>query len=187
MLKPIHISEGLRMFRRRIKVAFSGTKKYDGNAKEICRQIIKDCWNGTYFQASAGHFSEFWTRDFGMCADSLIKLGYKKKVIKTLKYALGIFYKDKAITTTISPYNKPFDFPYYSVDSLPFFLRSLRTARANGLIKKYRKFLNHEILKFYSIVTDKRTGLVKKNAVFSSMKDYFFILSRFSALFQRLP
>src|SRR3989344_2702653 len=88
LIKPTHISEALRIFRRSLKVRVSGFKKYDGDAKEICERIINDCFNGKYFQTSTGHFCQFWTRDFGMCAESLVKLGYKKEVGMTLEYAL---------------------------------------------------------------------------------------------------
>ena len=171
MLHPIHITEGLRMFRRRLKVSLFGIKKYKGNPIEISKQIIEDCWNNRYFTTSTGHFKEFWTRDFGICTESLLKLGYRKQVYSTLKYALDIFKKHRKITTTITPYNVPFNFPTYSPDSLPFLIRSLKLLNNKELINQYKPFLNKEINKYYNIVLDKETGLVKKGKVFSSMKD----------------
>ena len=171
MLKLIYIPEALRMLKRRLKVMLLGTKKYKGTPMEISKQIIDDCWNNKYFKTSTGHFKEFWTRDFGICAESLLKLGYKKQVYSTLKYALEIFSKYRKITTTITPYNIPFDFPAYSPDSLPFLIRSLRLLNKKELISQFKPFLNKEINKFYNIVLDKETGLVKKGKAFSSMKD----------------
>ena len=171
MLKPIHLKEGIRYFKRARRVKKYGWKKYKGNAEQICRQIIKECWNGTYFQTSAGHFCEFWTRDFAFCAESLIKLGYKKEVEKTVQYALNIFKKNDKITTTISPDGKPFDFPCYAVDSVPCFIRILRITNKE-LIKKNKDFLNKKIDEFYNKVIDKETGLVRKDKYFSSIKDY---------------
>ena len=77
------VSAALSMFSRKLKVTSKGVKKYSGNATEICKQISEDCWNGTYFQGSAGHFSQFWLRDFAMSAPALSKLGYRKEIKKT--------------------------------------------------------------------------------------------------------
>jgi hypothetical protein len=121
---------------------------------------------------SRGHFCEFYTRDFGWCVDSLIKLGYKKEVIKTLSYALSRFSKYNNVATSIAPSGIPFDFPYYAPDSLAFLIRSLSHARAASLIKKHKGFLNKEIMKYYHNVIEKGTGLVRRDKYFSSMKDH---------------
>ena len=55
-------------------------KKYEGTAKQICENIVKDCWNGRFFQTSTGNFKQFWSRDFGWCVGSLMKLNYEKEV-----------------------------------------------------------------------------------------------------------
>jgi len=171
MLKPIHLKEGIRYFKRARRVKKEGIKKYKGNAEQICRQIINDCWNKEYFQTSNGHFNEFWTRDFAWCAESLIKLGYKKEVEKTMQYALKIFKKYNKITTTISPDGKAFDFPDYAVDSVPYFIRTLNIANKD-LIKKNKFFLNEKINGYCNKIIDKKTGLVRKDRHFSSIKDY---------------
>lgn len=172
MITSTHLTEGLRMFYRRTKVAAKGIKRYEGDAKQICEQIVKDCWNSRFFQTSTGHFCQFYTRDFGICVDSLIKLGFRDKCIKTLRYALNTFSKQNKITTAIAPKGKAFDFPYYAVDSLPLLIRSLRAAEAEGLIEEHKDFLNKEIKKFYELVINRDSGLVKQNKVFSSMKDF---------------
>ena len=171
MANPILATEGIRLFLRSLRVRFSGFRKYQGNAGEICRKIVKDCWNGRYFQASAGHFSEFYTRDFGWCVDSLLELGYRNEVLKTLEYALGIFSRNGQITTAISPSGRVFDFPTYSPDSLAFLMHSLAAAKAKSLVSKYKDFLNREIMRFYKKAIDPDTGLVKPSH-FSSMKDH---------------
>jgi hypothetical protein len=173
MLKPIHLKEGLRMFRRNINVRLKGMRRYDGNAEKICKQIIKDCWNGAYLQVSNGHFCEFYTRDFGFCCESLLKTGYKKEVESSLRYALDIFTKNKRVTVAISPNGKVFNFPnYYAVDSLPYLIRSLRLNNNKSLIENNLFFLNERVNGFMNIVIDKDTGLVRKDKVFSSMKDH---------------
>jgi hypothetical protein len=172
MGKAYHLlaAEGLRFFARRIRVAASGIKKYNGSPEEICRQIIEDCWNGEYFQTSAGHFNEFYIRDFGFCVDSLLRLGYRDRVMKTLAYALEKYSK-AGLSTTITPSGICIDVFDYAPDSLAFLLFSLRAAKANNLVEKYRSFLKKETERLVRIVIDKKEGMVRKDRHFSSMKD----------------
>jgi hypothetical protein len=143
-----YLSNAWNMFFRALRVKFRGFKRYSGNAEEICKNIIDDCWNGSYFQTSTGHFNYFWTRDFGWCVEALVKLGYREKCIKTLDYALGIFAKHERITTTITPNKKPFNFPNkYAPESLPYIVYSLVITKAK-LVKKYEDFLNQEIKRY---------------------------------------
>jgi len=174
MLRLIHIKEGLRFFKRSISVRRNGLKKYKGNSKEICKKILDDCYNKKkkYFQVSAGHFNLFYTRDFGWIVKSLLELGYKKEVKNTLEYALGIFEKHGRVRTTINPEGVGFDFPIYAVDSLPYMVYSLACLRDKKLVKRYKGFLEKEIRYFVEAVVDKKTGLVRKDKSFSSMKDY---------------
>lgn len=167
-----HLREGLRMLRRRFFVAQHGIKEYSGSAEQICKQIVRDCWNGTFFQVSVGHFPVFYMRDFGMCVQDLLKLGYKKEVEKTLQFALAVYSRENKISTTISATGKGFDVFSYAPDSLAFLLYSLRTAQATELIEIYRPFLEEQIQYFYDTALDKETGLIRKNRNFSSIKDH---------------
>ncbi|MFH1770560.1 MAG: hypothetical protein ABH828_03305 [archaeon] len=166
------LKEGLRVFKRNLKVRKTGFKEYSGNAENICKQIINDCYNNkeNYFMTSTGHFRQFWTRDFGLCIKPLKELGYQKKIISTLDYALNIFKKNKGITTTISPEGKAIDVSTYAPDSLAYILYSLIVANDKKLLKKYESFLKKEVKIFFEIVVDKKSGLVKRKH-FSSMKD----------------
>ncbi len=174
MLQLIHISEGLRMFKRSLMISAKGYKRYEGSAEQILRQIIDNCWNEKkeYFQVSKGNYTNFYCRDFGIVTIPLIELGYKDKVIKTLEYAMNCYYKHGKITQVISPNGTPFEFPSFAADSLPFLLFSLNRAKANQLISKYKEFLNQEIRRYYKIVFDEKTNLVKKDPHISGMKDY---------------
>ncbi len=172
MYKFVHFKEGLRILLSCISAKIKGTKKYTGNAGQICKKITKQCWNGKYFQTSTRNFSQFYTRDFGICAEALIKLGHRKEVINTLDYALDKFRKHRSITTSISPSGKPYDFPYFAADSLPFIIHSIKSAKAEELLKKYESFFLEEIKKYYEKVFDNETGMVNANIYFSSMKDY---------------
>lgn len=160
------------MFRRARNVNRHGFKRYDGDLEQIIMQIIESCWNGKYFQVSSGHFNEFYCRDFGMCAESLVRLGHKERVIKTLEYALTKFRKHGRMTTSISPKGKCFDFPTYGADSLPFIIHSIRVSDAKDVLSKFSKFINSEIDYYHENVFDAKEFLVKEDRNFSSIKDY---------------
>ncbi|MBW3016484.1 hypothetical protein KY309_02640 [Candidatus Woesearchaeota archaeon] len=170
MYRPIHVLQGLRYFSESLKQKFLGSKKYKGSAHEICAKIVKDGRNGVYFQASPHHYREFWTRDFGYCAGSLVKLGYLKEVKKTLAFALEKFSKT-GIKTTISRDGIPFSFPnVYSPDSVALLLHALRIANDKALVKRYKSFLQREVDAFSHLVLE--DGRVRRNIHFSGMRDY---------------
>lgn len=165
----IYLQEGSRILRSSLNLRFS-PKEYPGNAQEICQQIVKDCWNGRYFQTSTGNFAQFWTRDFGWCSASLIQLGYEKEVKKTITYALSIFSRFGKVTTTITPDGKPYDFPTEAADSLPWLIRAM--VNVNYDPTPYRDFLEKEVYRFCNSIIDQETGLVRADRHFSSLKDF---------------
>jgi hypothetical protein len=168
----ILIREGLRIFKRNLKVKLSGFEKFSGTDEEICKQIIDSCWNGKYLSTcpEGGHYS-FYSRDFGWCIESLINLGYEKEVNKTLEYALELFEKSGEISVSINPSGETFNFPnIYSPDSVAYIFRSLRMNGNKRLIKKYSRFLNSEAKKFSETCIDD-SGVIKKKR-FSGMRDY---------------
>ena len=173
MLKPALIKEVIRFGGRAIKARFAKPKTYLGDAPQICKQIVDECWNGTYFLTSTGNFNQFWIRDFGLCVDALIHMGHKDKVISSLKFALGNYKKTGNVTTYITKKGKCIDFPVMAVDSLPFLLHSLKIAEAKELVEEYKDFLNERLRFFYSEVFDIQTGLVRKEKHFSSIKDHY--------------
>jgi len=164
------MKKGLGIFNRSIRVRFRDIKKYNGNVEQILKQCVNSCWNGNYFQASAGHFSCFYIRDFGISVQALLNLGYKDKVIKTLEFALDAYSRNNKITTTV--YNgSAVDFPYYTPESLAYLMHSIKLADAKELLFKHRFFFAKEIRKAFFNSFDVNTGLIKKNTYFSSMKD----------------
>lgn len=170
MASPIdYITKGTQILLSSLKNRYYH-KKYSGRAEEICRTIVKDCWNGTYFQTSATNFKEFWARDFGWCVQSLLKIGYKSEVHLTLRYALNRYKKYKKITTTINKGGKPYDIFIPAVDSLPWLIHSIHVSRFP--YHSFRNFLNKEIEKFVEQFLDQKTGLVKRNIHASSIKDF---------------
>lgn len=168
----ILIREAWRIFKRNIKVKFSGLEKFSGNDEEICKKIVDSCWNGKYFSTcpKGGNYG-FYSRDFGWCIQSLINLGYGKEVNKTLEYVLNIFEKNNGICVSINPSGEPFNFPnIYSPDSVAYIFRSLRINGNKRIIEKHQKFLNSEVKRFKEICIDD-SGMIKKKH-FSGMRDY---------------
>lgn len=164
----------MRILSRSLFVKKHGTYRYPGSAEEICEKIISDCWSKkkNYFKASNGHFSEFYVRDFAFCCEDLMSLGYEEKVRLTLEYALKIFSRAGKITTAISPGGRAFDFPRYASDSLPLLVRSIKLSGCHDLIKSYGGLFVNEIKKYYEQVFDPRTGMVRADRHFSSIRDW---------------
>ncbi len=165
------LTTALQIFLRSLRVRTTGFKKYSGDAESICEQVIADCWNETYFQASTGHFTQFWTRDFGMQARALMQLGWKDEVRETLVHVLEVFSRANKICTTVRGTNV-FDFPTYAPDSLALLLHSLRIAKSKSLAQQHRAFLEQQISFFIKHVIHPSTQLVHHEKHFSSMKDH---------------
>ena len=175
MITPIHLLEGARIAGHAIKRHLLGPRRYKGSPEEICKQIVEACWDAKkeYFRTSRGNYPEFYSRDFGMCVDALLALGEKKRVKKTLQYALRIYQKHKRFRLAISPFGFPFDFPnVYAPDGFAFLLHSLAALGDRGFVDEYRDFLNQEVKRFYLTVVDPTTGLALSGKHFSGMRDY---------------
>lgn len=169
----LQLSEAKRIWKHSRKVARDGYHCYEGDALQICERIIRDCWNGTSFQVSTGHFKQFYCRDIGWCAPSLIDLGYKDELKATLAYALKQFSTQGRITVALTPQGQAFNFPnFLSVDSLAYLCQTLRLCKAHDLVEHYKEFLNAQVSTFAKRAIDPSTGLLKKNLHFSAMKDH---------------
>ncbi|MBI4440754.1 hypothetical protein HY639_01160 [Candidatus Woesearchaeota archaeon] len=173
MLRPSHIKEGVRFGARALAARFRKPKTYIGDAPQICKQIVQECWNGTYYQVSTGNFPQFWMRDFGLCVDALLALGYREQVVSSLSFALEHYQRANRITTFITKKGKCVDFPVMAIDSLPFLLHSLVQADAQELVQKYKDFLEAQLRVCYQEMFDMKTGLVRKDKHFSSIKDHY--------------
>lgn len=164
-----YLMEGPRMVLTSCRNRFM-PQKYFSTAKDICELVVKNCWNGTYFVVSPNNFKQFWTRDFGWCTKSLLRLGYEKEVYATLRYALNRFKKYNTITTTINFGGKPYNFPTPAADSLPWLIHSIKISKFP--YHEYRDFLNKEIKKYFESLINKQTGLIEPELHLSSIKDY---------------
>jgi len=174
MTNPIILKEGVKIVLSSWKKRVFGIKRYSGNAATICKAIIEDCWNKQqgFFQVSAGHYDLFYMRDFGWCCQALLKLGHEERVRKTLLFALKHYKRHGAVTTSITKHGFCFDYPCYSVDSLPYLLSCINLLGDQQMLQDHQLFLNEEVKRFYSNVIDPQTGLVKKETPFSSMRDH---------------
>ena len=119
---------------------FGTIERFEGNAEAICRQIVDKLWEGDFFRTSLGHFDFFFIRDFGTVAESLTRIGYKKHVLHTLRWALLHYRKAGAVTTCIDKAGNCFNAPMHAVDSLPWLLHCLHVSNYD-LNKAERKFL----------------------------------------------
>ena len=159
------------MARKGVVRGLFGHKRYEGSAADICAKIVEDCWNGSYFQGSAGHFSQFWARDLGMCSDSLVKLGHIDRVRTSLSWALDVYERNGRITTTIFYGRKAIDIYDFGSDSVPFLIHALRVSGSGDLVKKHIGFLTKEITRYREMIFDDSLGLVKPGRYFPGAKD----------------
>lgn len=168
------LREGLRMAGRARAVRKRGFKRYPGDAAEICRGIIEDCYDSRrgYFRVSAGHYCEFYARDFGWCAEALHRLGYEKEVRGTLAYALSRYAAAGRVTSAISPDGTPFDyFLPAGPDALAMLLYALARTGNHALARKHREFLQRMLDDFVQRFVDGTTLLPQAGRHYSSIRD----------------
>lgn len=172
MLSIDNIRFGMRIFLSDLKRRKKGFKQYEGNARQICNQIIKDCWSDKYFKGSAGHFSDFWLRDFCFSLKGLIKMGYKEECKKTLRYALKKYEEYDDIATIITPKGKPNFNITFGWENVAYILRCIIVLKDYESLETHREFLNSKVAYYFEKFVEKDTGLPIKGYSFTSMKDF---------------
>jgi hypothetical protein len=158
-------------FIRSIRRGRAGPHRYPGDARAVCRAVLDACWDGTYVNASAGHFRQFWTRDLGFSSAALVRLGYRERVVSSLAWALDAWSIRGRVTTTIFPGRRPADVYDMGVDSLPWLMAALRAAGAGDLVERHASWLAREVDRYAHSVFDPRTGLVRDDCRFSTHRD----------------
>lgn len=166
-LWPSYASSGVRILRRRV----FGPRRFPGEAVAICRAIVDACWTGEAFAASAGHFRQVWTRDLGLAAAALVRIGERERLVASLAWLLDVFARAGRVTTTVFPGRRARDVWTYGVDSLPLLLHGLVVADAEGLVGRHAGWLAREVERFGRLVVDPRTGLVRDDRLFSTHRD----------------
>lgn len=168
----------LDMVKKHIQRNVFGYPRYKGNHHTIGHTIIRKCYTGKYFKVSAGHFQEFYIRDFTLCLPALLHLGYHDQSASTIRYALERYCHAKKITARIRN-GKPLDFLSPASDSVPYLIRSLQLlinhpqTRHIGLKlrKKYLEFLTHQLHLFGQWI-EPSTGIIRRELRLSSIKDH---------------
>lgn len=186
-LHPALLGIGLHVAAARVRRAVLGHRRYAGTAQDILRAGLEDCWSGRYLTASPGHYRQFWTRDIGFAAASLVRLGgpWPDRLLLSLDWAIQIWRaRGSHVTTTINPLLRwPADVFDYGVDSLPLLLAALRAlteaqdvdvaARSRALVDRHRDWIAVEVDHFVDRVVDPATGLVRADRAFSAHRDTF--------------
>jgi hypothetical protein len=151
-----------------------GPKRHKGDARQIIRGCIADCWDGTHYRASPGYFRQFWTRDLCFSASALARLStaHRSKTLASLEWAIGIWRKRGShVTTTIHFFDQPVDVFDYGVDCLPLLLAALHRLDAEELLGKHRRWLEREVAHYVNEVVDAQTGMVRADRKFSAHRD----------------
>ena len=186
-LHPALIGMGLHVASARARRALLGHPRHRGTAEDILRAGLEACWSGEYLTASPGHYRQFWTRDTGFAAPSLVRLGepWPSRLLSSVEWAIRSWRgRTSHVTTTINPLLRwPVDIFDYGVDSLPLLLASLHaltrsgdaavTARAMELVARHRPWIAAEVEHFVETVVDPTTGLVRSDRAFSAHRDTF--------------
>lgn len=140
---------------------FGKIERFEGDARQVCEQIIERLWEGDFYRTSLGHYDFFWMRDFGTVAESLVRLGHKDKVQHTLRWALHNYRRANTITLCIDKAGNTFNAPAKkSVDALPWLLHSL-VVSDYPLNKTEHTFLQTRLRHYTKKFLDKNTGMLR--------------------------
>jgi hypothetical protein len=186
-LHPALLGMGLHVASARARRALLGHPRHSGTAEDILRAGLEACWSGRYLTASPGHYRQFWMRDTGFAAPSLVRLGppWPERLLSSLAWALGVWRDRRShVSTTINPLLRwPVDIFDYGVDSLPLLLASLQALaaahdeavadRTHALVDEHRGWIASEVEHFVDVVVDPSTGLVRSDRAFSAHRDTF--------------
>jgi hypothetical protein len=164
---PAYASSAARIVQRAVR----GHRRHPGDARAIARACVEASWDRDHFDASGGHFRQFWTRDTGFSAEPLVRTGFGERLRASLAWALDAWAPAGRVTTTIFPGRRPRDVYTLGVDSLPLLLHALRACGADDLVARHAGWLESEARRYAREVLDPTTGLVRTDRRFSSHRD----------------
>jgi hypothetical protein len=167
VLLASYLASGGRIGRR----ALLGHRRHPGDARQVVRAVLAACWDVDHYDASAGHFRQFWTRDLGFSAGPLVRLGYRERVRASLAWALDAWAAGGRVTTTIFPGRRPRDVYLLGIDSLPLLLHALRTVDGADLLSSHGSWLRREVIRYADAAIDPRTGLARPGRRYSTHRD----------------
>jgi len=149
---------------------FHKVEHFEGDARQICEQIVGRLWEGDFYRTSLGHYDFFWMRDFGTTAEALVKLGHKDKVHNTLQWAMKHYRRAGTITLCIDEAGNTFNAPAKkSVDALPWLLHSL-VVSGYELSQTEHDFLQTRLRHYTKKFLNKNTGMLR-NVHYAEMRD----------------
>ena len=151
-----------------------GRRRHGGDARQIIRAVIDECWDGTHYRASPGYFRQFWTRDISFSAPSLARISakHRERTIRSFNWAIRTWERQRShITTTIHFFDQPVDVFDYGVDCLPLLLAAIHRIRADELLETHRRWLEAEVLHYVEQVVDPQTGMVREDRKYSAHRD----------------
>jgi hypothetical protein len=147
---------------------FGKIERFEGNARDICDQILNKLWQGDFYRTSLGHFDFFWMRDFGTVCRSLVRLGYTENVHHTLKWVLRQYREANIVSTCIDKHGNCFEAPGRAIDSLPWLLHCI-VVSDYPLNKSERAFLEKQLRKHRRIFLETDGSI--KQMKFGEMRD----------------
>jgi len=157
-------------YRQLVNRYFGRIERFDGNARDICRQVVEKLWEGDFYRTSLGHFDFFWMRDFGTVAESLVRIGHQDKVHHTLRWALKHYRRSGIVTLCIDAAGNTFNAPdVKSIDALPWLLHSIEVS-GYPLNESERIFLNRELRRYHKMFLDPVSGHLKSMR-FAELRD----------------
>lgn len=149
-------------YRQIVNRYFVKIKRFDGNATQICEQVVEKLWEGDFYRTSLGHYDFFWMRDFGTVAESLVRLGHTDRVHHTLNWALHHYRRAGAVTLCIDKAGNTFNAPAKkSIDALPWLLHSI-VVSDYPLSQVERTFLHRQLKKYCTTFLDPFSGNIRK-------------------------
>ncbi|QQS21982.1 hypothetical protein IPM09_00275 [Candidatus Saccharibacteria bacterium] len=161
----------LRALYRQVFNRYFGTiERFEGDASQVCRQVLNKLWEGDFYRTSLGHFDFFWMRDFGTVAESLTRLGHRDKVHHTLRWALRYYRRSGAVTLCIDSAGNTFNAPATrSIDALPWLLHSVVVSNY-PLNHAEHSFLERQLRRYIKMFLDPRSGFIR-DVHFAEMRD----------------
>jgi hypothetical protein len=160
----------LRAEYRQLNNRYFGTiERFDGNAREVCAQIVDKLWEGDFYRTSLGHFDFFWMRDFGTVCEALVHQGHEVKVHHTLQWALRHYRRAGSVTLCIDKAGRTFNAPdRRSIDAIPWLLHCLVVSNYH-LNAREHAFLNKQVRDYVATFLDKDGQL--QSIEFAEMRD----------------
>lgn len=172
LLRALGTSAGVirAEYRQIVNRYFADIERFDGDAREICQQILDRLWYGDFYRTSLGHYNFFWMRDFGTVAESLTHLNQTTHVHYTLRWALRHYRRHGRVKLCIDKNGHVFNAPgKESIDALAWLLHSIVVSNYE-LNSEEKKFLDDELARYVSrFLTE--TGDIRPGVKYAEMRD----------------